>query len=185
VQDRLVEDGPGRVAFAIARLGAASFDHRHDVGQLALEPAKRTPVWRGAAPRFGQPSVVLRQTRQRASLGARRQGQVRAHEAAGHGVQLVAPGIVGGRSTGLQERRFEQFVQRYLSRFAACRQQRGPMGRRCEKGQGGQKVTRPRRKTGHRGCKHLAEDLAFGAGQALADALDSLAAAKLPDRPAG
>ena len=51
-------------------------------------------------------------------LGVRRKWQVRPHEAARDGVELVPPRLVGGWAARFQERRLEQLVERHLGRVA-------------------------------------------------------------------
>src|SRR5256885_1690060 len=124
MQDGPVEDRSWRVAVAIARLSAAGLDDAHDVGQVALQPAKRTPVRRGAAPGFGQARVVFGQAGKGASLCGWLEAQVRPHKAACYGVKLVAAGVVRRRPCRLEERRLEQLVEGHVRGLAPGREQR-------------------------------------------------------------
>src|SRR5260370_19860833 len=110
---------------------------------------------------------MLGQTRQRLALAISRQRQIRAHEAARDGVQLVAPRLVGGRTAGFEQRGLQQRIQGDLGRVAAGGQQRRSVRRRSQQGQRRQQVARRRRQSSDRSGEHLAEHFTFGARQSL------------------
>src|SRR5436305_12823100 len=128
---------------------------------------------------------MVSQTRQSLSPRAGGQRQGRFDAAARYGVELVAARLVGGWAAGLQERRFEQLVERGFGRLATGREQGGTVRRRREQRHGREELARGRPQPAHGGREHLTKDFAFGPREALAHALDRLTAAQLSDRPPG
>ena len=128
---------------------------------------------------------MLGQARQGTPLIGGGQWQIGLHEAARDRMQLVASRFVGGRPGRFQQRRLEKLVQRQVGQVTSGRQERAALRRRREQRQGGQQIARSGRQAGNGRGKHLAEDLAFGTREPLADALHGLAAAQLTNGPAG